>query len=627
MKTCTQEITLYVDRKNKYKYVYGKQSDTKSRFLKVTIVDGGKKVVLGRDDNAKFRALKPDGTAVFNDCVIEPDGTILVELSAQTLAVEGQVSADVVIIGKSDEILATANFCIIVEKAPVGKDVESSNEFLALVEAMNQAVKKDQGKENSGKVLAVGDDGIVVPAEIKVGDNSLVVSATINGDYQVVSCDTTFDDIDKAYAAGSSMLMKASIADSSITVIAPFMQKTDSNDYIFAFDDGSVIHAIAIGESGTWTTTDVQIDANKIPYELSEDFLANFPDFELESDTVKSGLDFAMYYAVAGMFAKNIGCDVPTATGTTTVELQSVLDGFVFPAMMKAHEHGNKSVLDKFDESKDGKPTYSGKEIGGAGDFIIKMMVTSDDNGKYTVTSCSTTVEQIDAAVADEKRVVVIATDTDNNLSWDIPIVQGFNGSNYYFATFLLGQAILSFVQKTGENQARWQFIVGQIGADFIGYSNDALPNMSTVGEALDELVKKSGHTHTNKDVLDKLSDSNGKLQYNGSNISVTKNGVISALGYTPQAVSTKVSTGSNIALADNTEYRLTDVTTLTLTYPTGDFECWMRLTFAASGDITVTLPTTTQYIGTTPAFANGETWELSIKDGVVIAQKVGEGA
>ena len=168
--------------------------------------------------------------------------------------------------------------------------------------------------------------------------------------------------------------------------------------------------------------------------------------------------------------------------------------------------------------------SYADQHGGGGGasttgDFIIKMTVASNDGGNYTVTSCDTTVEQIDTAVADEKRVVVIATDTDNNLSWDIPIVQGFNGSNYYFATFLLGQAILSFVQKVGENQARWQFIVGQIGADFISYSNDALPNMSTVGEALDELVKKSGHTHTNKDVLDKLSDSNGKLQYNSSDI------------------------------------------------------------------------------------------------------------
>ena len=290
------------------------------------------------------------------------------------------------------------------------------------------------------------------------------------------------------------------------------------------------------------------------------------------------------------------------------------------------HGHANKAVLDLLSES-DGKPTYNGEALGGgASDFVIKMTVASNDGGNYTVTSCDTTVEQIDTAVADEKRVVVIATDTDNNLSWDIPIVQGFNGSNYYFATFLLGQAILSFVQKVGENQARWQFIVGQIGADFISYSNDALPNMSTVGEALDELVKKSGHTHTNKDVLDKLSDSNGKLQYNGSDISVTKNGVISALGYTPQAVSTKVSTGSNIALADNTEYRLADVTTLTLTYPTGNFECWMRLNFAASGNVTVTLPTGTKYIGTAPDFKNGETWELSFKDKILAAQKVGEG-
>ena len=318
-----------------------------------------------------------------------------------------------------------------------------------------------------------------------------------------------------------------------------------------------------------------------------------------------------------------------TADGDSSIDLQQpgIVDE-VNRNTAARHTHANKSVLDKFAES-DGKPTYDGEALGGgggAGDFIIKMTVTSDDNGKYTVTSCSTTVEQIDAAVADEKRVVVIATDTDNNLSWDIPIVQGFNGSNYCFATFLLGQAILSFVQKVGENQARWQFIVGQIGADFIGYSNDALPNMSTVGEALDELVKKSGHTHTNKDVLDKLSDSNGKLQYNGSDISVTKNGVISALGYTPQAVSTKVSTGSNIALADNTEYRLTDVTTLTLTYPTGNFECWMRLNFAASGNVTVTLPTGTKYIGTAPDFKNGETWELSFKDKILAAQKVGDG-
>ena len=70
----------------------------------------------------------------------------------------------------------------------------------------------------------------------------------------------------------------------------------------------------------------------------------------------------------------------------------------------------------------------------------------------------------------------------------------------------------------------------------------------------------------------------------------------------------------------------MTDVTTLTLTYPTGDFECWMRLTFAASGNVTVTLPSGTRYIGTAPDFKNGETWELSFKDKILAAQKVGDG-
>ena len=76
------------------------------------------------------------------------------------------------------------------------------------------------------------------------------------------------------------------------------------------------------------------------------------------------------------------------------------------------------------------------------------------------------------------------------------------------------------------------------------------------------------------------------------------------------------------ITLADNTEYYLTNVTSLALTYPSGNFECWLRITTASSGTITVTLPTST-YIGDAPTFDNGQTWELSIKDGVVVAGEV----
>lgn len=261
------------------------------------------------------------------------------------------------------------------------------------------------------------------------------------------------------------------------------------------------------------------------------------------------------------------------------------------------HSHDNKSVLDKFAESG-GKPTYDGEALGGGGSV-------DSVNGKTGA---------------------VVLTAEDINYDNDNTVYQ------------LLSQYLKDF---------------------------------GTVGDALTTLNEKS-HTHANKDTLDKLSDSNGKLQYNGSDVglkgadgkdgitptigtngnwylgttdtgkpsrgekgdkgdpgsdaNVTKANVITALGYTPEAVSAQVTTGTNITLADNTEYRLVDVTTLNLSYPTGDFECWMRLTFAASGEATVTLPTGTKYIGTTPDFKNGETWELSFKDKVMAAKKVGDG-
>lgn len=182
------------------------------------------------------------------------------------------------------------------------------------------------------------------------------------------------------------------------------------------------------------------------------------------------------------------------------------------------HSHANKAVLDLLSES-DGKPTYNGEALGGgASDFVIKMTVASNDGGNYTVTSCDTTVEQIDTAVAAEKRVVVISTDTASGVFWEMPIVQAVQGNSYYFGTFMFGQAILSFAQKISENEARWQFVMTEIEAGSVSYSNAALPNISTVEDALNELVPKA-HTHANKDTLDKLSDSNGKLQYNGSDV------------------------------------------------------------------------------------------------------------
>ena len=152
----------------------------------------------------------------------------------------------------------------------------------------------------------------------------------------------------------------------------------------------------------------------------------------------------------------------------------------------------------------------------GASDFIIKMTLASGDDGNYTITSCDATVEQIDAAVAAEKRVVVTASD--GGIIFELPMIQGVQGNIYYFGVFLNGYMTISFVQKIGVNTSKWQFLMTQIEAESVSYSNAALPNVANVRGALDALVPKS-HSHANKDTLDLLSDSNGKLQYNGSDV------------------------------------------------------------------------------------------------------------
>ena len=76
------------------------------------------------------------------------------------------------------------------------------------------------------------------------------------------------------------------------------------------------------------------------------------------------------------------------------------------------------------------------------------------------------------------------------------------------------------------------------------------------------------------------------------------------------------------LTLADNTEYRFSSsVTSLTLTYPSGNFDSWIQ--FTTGDSITVTFPLSTTFIGKTPNFEASKTYEMSIKDGCVICSEV----
>ncbi len=76
---------------------------------------------------------------------------------------------------------------------------------------------------------------------------------------------------------------------------------------------------------------------------------------------------------------------------------------------------------------------------------------------------------------------------------------------------------------------------------------------------------------------------------------------------------------GPIIPVYDNVTYYATnEISNIEIVYPEGDFICSLTFTTAAEGDITIYLPES-KYIGGAPTFGNGETWELNIKNGVVV--------
>ena len=303
-----------------------------------------------------------------------------------------------------------------------------------------------------------------------------------------------------------------------------------------------------------------------------------------------------------------------TADGDSSIDLQQpgIVDE-VNRNTAARHGHDNKPVIDLLTADDTGTLLYDGKVIGGGGStgselFIVNAQAQSGADG-YTITSHDKTYEQIDAAYKAGKQVLIAFTVTNENNTFLIPLVNATE-TDYEFLVF--ANAVFNVYV---DNTDTWDSYVEPLEADSIKAkisADSSAPQSSSLQTILNSTVYpavEKAHEHSNKSVLDGLSDSNGVLYYNNKPI-----------------IAQKISEGPYITLADNTEYRLTDVTTLKLSYPVGDFESWMRLNFAASGNVTVTLPTGTKYIGTAPDFKNGETWELSFKDKILAAQKVGEG-
>lgn len=103
--TSTKKIVLDFYNKN-IVTVNAKQNDSQSRYLNIACTDNSKKIFLDKMYAAAFvRYTKNDGNKVFNKADILEDGTILVELTEQMLAVVGKHEVEIVLTSLSDKTI------------------------------------------------------------------------------------------------------------------------------------------------------------------------------------------------------------------------------------------------------------------------------------------------------------------------------------------------------------------------------------------------------------------------------------------------------------------------------------------------------------------------------------------
>ena len=378
--------------------------------------------------------------------------------------------------------------------SPITADiVEYSNAAMPRISTVSEALDKlvpnyhthsnkavlDKFAETDGKPTydgeALGRD-FVIKMTVEFKGSELIVT----------SCDTTVEQIDEAVVAEKRVVLVASV-DGTILEL-PMVQGDKGYSYYFC----------AILSESVFLSSVYKIE------NTSDWSFGMIPIIDITAEDVG--------------YPNSFGEGAPENVGQA---LDVLITGFnatrkdILRLNKSEHTHANKAVLDKFAET-DGKPTYDGEALGS--DFIIKMTIESHDDGNYyTVTSCDTTIEQIDAAVAAEKRVVLIATDTTTGMFWELPIVQAVRGATYIFIAFTYSGYIIATVYKSGENEI-WEYMNGGISAESVSYYTSSQQDVESVMAALNKLFTNS-HAHSNKGTLDKLSESNGKLQYNGSDV------------------------------------------------------------------------------------------------------------
>ena len=131
-------------------------------------MENGNPYEISDDCYAVFTATKPDGTLLYNDCVIDDD-TIIYELTPQTTAASGVMDCEIQLYGADDALLTSPRFLVVVDDTVYDTETEivSTDEYKALLELVSR--------------ITVLENGLPIPPSAEVGQYIAVAAVDRNG--------------------------------------------------------------------------------------------------------------------------------------------------------------------------------------------------------------------------------------------------------------------------------------------------------------------------------------------------------------------------------------------------------------------------------------------------------------
>lgn len=169
----TKIIKLDINNKM-YETITAKQGDTESRFLLFHLFDASLPFDL-TEKSVRVYGIKPDGTKIFNDLVINDvkKGYCTLKLTNQMLAIAGLVKLELVIYSGNKKLSSIPFMLNVISSLNSDDAVVSTNEFTSLMNGLAALSEYDIYKSNAKQVPGIKEEVSNLSSQLDTNTNNI----------------------------------------------------------------------------------------------------------------------------------------------------------------------------------------------------------------------------------------------------------------------------------------------------------------------------------------------------------------------------------------------------------------------------------------------------------------------